>query len=103
MDRMDDLDVVDPTQVRRRDAEVCMPELALYDEQRDSLAGHLDSVGMPELMVVPTSAQGDLSPLFMSTTPPALTIAVVDMSTTAESRAGGTAQRELSAPERLPS
>jgi hypothetical protein len=50
MDRMDDLDVVDPTQVRRRDAEVCMPELALYDEQRDPLAGHLDSVGMPELM-----------------------------------------------------
>jgi hypothetical protein len=35
MDRVDDLGVVDPTQVRRRDLEVCMPEQALYDEQRD--------------------------------------------------------------------
>jgi hypothetical protein len=35
MDRIDDLGVVDPAQVRGRDAEVCMPELSLYDEQRD--------------------------------------------------------------------
>ena len=27
-----------------------MPELALYDQERDPLAGHLDSVGVPELV-----------------------------------------------------
>jgi hypothetical protein len=26
-----------------------MPKLALYDQERDSLAGHLDSVSVPEL------------------------------------------------------
>jgi hypothetical protein len=50
MDCMDDLGVVDPTQIRRRDPEVGMPELSLYDEQQDPLPGHLDSVRMPELM-----------------------------------------------------
>jgi hypothetical protein len=38
-----------------------MPELALYDQERDPLAGHLDRVGMAELMLVPTSAQASLS------------------------------------------
>ena len=37
-----------------------MPELALYDQERDPLAGHLDSVGVPELVLVPTSAQPPL-------------------------------------------
>lgn len=27
-----------------------MPELPLYDHERDALAGHLDRVGMPELV-----------------------------------------------------
>ena len=27
-----------------------MPELALYNEQRDPLAGHLDSLSMPQLV-----------------------------------------------------
>ena len=37
-----------------------MAELALDDWQRDPLAGHLDRMGVPELMVVPTSAQPPL-------------------------------------------
>ena len=35
MDRLDDLGVVDPAHVDRRDREVGMAELALDDEQRD--------------------------------------------------------------------
>src|SRR5450755_1225284 len=50
MDRVDDLGVVDPSQVRRGDPEVCVLEVSLYDEQRDALAGHLDGVRVPELM-----------------------------------------------------
>ncbi len=38
-----------------------MPELSLDHDQRDSLAGHLDRVRMPKLVVVPTSAQTPLS------------------------------------------
>jgi len=37
-----------------------MPELALYHEQRDTLAGHLDGVSVTQLVVVPTSAQASL-------------------------------------------
>jgi hypothetical protein len=36
--------------VDRRDAEVRVPELALDDDQRHALAGHLDGVGMPQLV-----------------------------------------------------
>jgi hypothetical protein len=61
MDRVDDLGVVDPAQVRGGDLDIGMTELALYDKQRDPLAGHLDRVGMAELVVVPTSAQASLS------------------------------------------
>jgi hypothetical protein len=50
MDRVDDLGVVDPTQVRRGDAEVGMPELALYNQQRDTLARHLHSLRMSQLV-----------------------------------------------------
>ena len=50
MDCVDDLGVVDPAQVRRGDPEVCVPELSLYDQQRDPLSGHLDRVSVPELM-----------------------------------------------------
>jgi TRAP-type C4-dicarboxylate transport system substrate-binding protein len=47
---VDDLGVVDPAQVHGRDPEVGMPELPLYDDERNALARHLDSVSMPELM-----------------------------------------------------
>jgi hypothetical protein len=47
---VDDLGVVDSAQVRRLDPEIGMPELALYDQQRDTLAGHLDGVSMSELV-----------------------------------------------------
>jgi hypothetical protein len=60
VDRVDDLGVVDPTQVRRGNPEVGMPELALYDQQRDPLARHLDSVRMSQLVLAPTSAQPPL-------------------------------------------
>jgi hypothetical protein len=35
VDGVDDLGVVDPSQVRRGDPKVCVPELPLYDQQRD--------------------------------------------------------------------
>jgi hypothetical protein len=35
---------------RRGDAEVAVPELTLDDDHRDAFAGHLDGVGVPELM-----------------------------------------------------
>jgi hypothetical protein len=47
---VDDLGVVDPAEVHRRDPEIGMPELALYDQQRDTLAGHLDGVSMSQLV-----------------------------------------------------
>jgi len=47
---VDDFGVVDPAQVHRRDPEICVPELALYDQQRDTLAGHLDGVSMSQLV-----------------------------------------------------
>ena len=50
MDRVDNLGVVDPAHVRRRDPEIGMTELALDDQQWDPLAGHLDGVGVPELV-----------------------------------------------------
>jgi hypothetical protein len=44
MNGVDDLGVVDAAQVDRCDPAIGMPELALYDEQWDALAGHLDGV-----------------------------------------------------------
>ncbi len=38
-----------------------MPELTLDDDQRHTLMCHLDRVRVPELMLVPTSAQASLS------------------------------------------
>jgi hypothetical protein len=46
MDRVDDLNVVDPTQVGRCDAEMCVPELSLDDEQQNALARRLHSVSV---------------------------------------------------------
>lgn len=57
VDGFDDPGVVDPAQIRGGDPEMGMPELALDDEQWDTLAGHFDRVRMPQLVVVPTSAQ----------------------------------------------
>jgi len=50
-----------PVPTLRGDAEVGVPELALDDNQRDALVGHLDRVRVAELMLVPTSAQAPLS------------------------------------------
>jgi hypothetical protein len=47
---LDDLGVVDSLQVDRGDAEVGVPELALDDNQRDALVGHLDRVRVAELV-----------------------------------------------------
>jgi hypothetical protein len=47
---VDDLARVDPLQIDRGDPEVCMPELALNDWQRDALVRHLDCGSMPELV-----------------------------------------------------
>src|SRR5687767_8747286 len=47
---VDDLGVVDALEVDRGDAEVGVAELALDDDQRHALAGHLDGVGVAELM-----------------------------------------------------
>jgi hypothetical protein len=50
VDGVDDLGVIDPTQIDRRDREVSVPELALNDEQRHAFARHLHRVGVSELM-----------------------------------------------------
>jgi hypothetical protein len=49
-DGLDDLGVVDPLQVDRRDAEVAVAELALDDDQRDAFAREVDGMGVPELV-----------------------------------------------------
>jgi hypothetical protein len=50
VDGVDDLGVVDALQIDRSDAQVGVPELALDDDRRDALAGHLDGVRVAELM-----------------------------------------------------
>ena len=50
MDRVDELDAVDPLQVDRGDAEVGVPELALDDDQWHALMRHLDRVRVTQLM-----------------------------------------------------
>jgi hypothetical protein len=50
VDGVDDLGAVDALQVDRRDAEVGVPELALYDEQRNALASHFDGVRVAQLV-----------------------------------------------------
>ena len=62
VNRVDDLGVINPAQVRRRDRDVGMPELPLYDQQRDTLTRHLDCVRMPLLVRRdPTSNTGGMS------------------------------------------
>jgi hypothetical protein len=50
VDGLDDLGVVDPLEVDRRDAEVAVTELALDDDQRHAFVGHLDRVRVAQLM-----------------------------------------------------
>jgi len=61
MDGLDDFRVVDPAQISGRDREIGVPELSLDHDQRDPLPGHLDRVRVPQLVLVPTSAQTPLS------------------------------------------
>jgi hypothetical protein len=60
MDGVDDLGAVDSLEVNARDAEVGVPELPLDDDEWDAFVGHLDRVRVPQLMLVPTSAQSSL-------------------------------------------
>ena len=48
-----------------------MPELALYDQERDPLAGHLDSGGVPELVGCKPAADsgGQRGPMQLGTDP----------------------------------
>jgi hypothetical protein len=50
VDGVDDLGVVNAAEVDRGDREVGVSELALDHEQRNSLARHLNRVGVPELV-----------------------------------------------------
>ena len=50
MHGVDDFGVVDAAQVRGGDPDVGMAELPLDDHQRDSLAAHLDRMGVTELV-----------------------------------------------------
>ena len=53
--------MIDPLQVSAGRPQVGMPELALDDRRAGSPRGQLDGVGMPQLVLVPTSAQPPLS------------------------------------------
>jgi hypothetical protein len=50
VDGVDDLGVVDSSEVHRGDREVGMSELALNDEQWHTFAGHFDRVSVSQLM-----------------------------------------------------
>ena len=56
VDGVDDLGVVDALEVDGGDAELAVAELALNDHERDAFAGHLDGVGVSQLM------RGEASP-----------------------------------------
>jgi hypothetical protein len=62
---LDDLAAVDALEVDGRDAEVAVAELALDDDQRHAFAGHLDGVGVAELVwreAAPHSCRGGGAP-----------------------------------------
>jgi hypothetical protein len=48
--RLDDLSAIDALQVDRGNPEVGVSQLALDDVERDALSGHLDSVGVAQLV-----------------------------------------------------
>ena len=59
VDGVDDFGVVDSLEVDRGDPEVRRAQLPLGDDEWDTLVGHLDRVGVPELMRrEPTSDPG---------------------------------------------
>jgi hypothetical protein len=61
VDGVDDLGVVDASQVYGGDPEIGMPELALDDDQRHAFPRHFHCVRVPELMrrEPPAHARGD--------------------------------------------
>jgi hypothetical protein len=61
MDGADDLAAVDALQVDASDPKVGVPKLTLDHDQRNSLVRHLDRMSMPQLVLMPTSAQAPLS------------------------------------------
>jgi hypothetical protein len=63
--RLDDLAAVDALQVDGRDTEVAVSQLALEDDQRHAFAGHLDGVGVAELVwreAAPHAGRGGRAP-----------------------------------------
>jgi hypothetical protein len=50
VDGVDDLRVIDSTQVHRRDGQVSVAELALDNEQGHTLSRHLDGMGVEQLI-----------------------------------------------------
>ena len=61
MHGLDDLAAVDALKVDGGDAEVAVPQLALDDDQRYAFAGHLDGVGVAQLVwdeAAPDSRRG---------------------------------------------
>ena len=60
MDGADDLAAIDALEVDAGDAKVGVSELALDDDERDAFVRHLDRMSVPELVLVPTSAQAPL-------------------------------------------
>jgi hypothetical protein len=60
VDGLDDLRAVDCAQISGCDREIGVPELSLDHDQREPLAGHLDGVRVPQLVLVPTSAQASI-------------------------------------------
>jgi hypothetical protein len=50
MNGVDDLVVNDALEVYGRDSQVSVSELALDDDEQDAFAGHLNRVGVSELM-----------------------------------------------------
>jgi hypothetical protein len=62
VDGADDLAAVDTLEVDAGDAKVgVLAELTLDHHERQTFVRHLDRVGVPQLVVVPTSAQPPLS------------------------------------------
>jgi hypothetical protein len=47
---LDDLGIVDALQIDGRDPEIAMAELALDDDRRHAFAGHLDGIGVAEVV-----------------------------------------------------
>jgi hypothetical protein len=68
VDGVDDLGVVDALQVDGGDSEVGVSELTLDDDERHTLSGHLNGVGVTQLVwceaAAHAGARGDPTSLF---------------------------------------